>query len=150
MSTLPRAIYDEEDAALSTFRVLCQKLQAGEYPGLADGEELWSLMLRILVRKVNRRAVYENAQKRSPTIATAGQHSESAEPAVSESAVVAEECEHLFRELNDPDLEQLVLWKLDGYTNEEIAEMTDRARSTIQRMLRLVRKVWIETNDEHQ
>ena len=55
MATLPRAAYDEEDAAISTFRVLCQQLREGNYPDLADRDELWRLMLKVLLRKVSRR-----------------------------------------------------------------------------------------------
>lgn len=44
--------------------------------------------------------------------------------------------------LNDPDLERLVVLKLDGHANDEIAVCMGFTRRTIQRMLSLIRVVW--------
>ena len=143
MQTLPRAVYDEEDAAISTFRVLCEKMQAGRYPALADRDELWKLMLRILVRKISRRAEYEATKKRT-TPETMNGSSLAAKEQQADELVVADECEQLFRHLNDPNLQQVVLWKLDGFTNDEIAAKLKRTRRTVQRMLTLIRDIWRE------
>ncbi len=148
MAALPRGSYDEEDAALSTFRVLCEKLQEGRYPDLADRDELWKLMLKMLVRKVSRRAEYETAGKRTASqfFADEGQLTAAEDQTV--TTLVADECEYLFRALDDPNLEQLVLWKLEGFTNDEIARKMNRTRRTVQRMLTLVREVWLKTCDD--
>lgn len=150
MRTLPRAVYDEEDAAISTFRVLCEKMQEGRYPALADRDELWKLMLRILVRKINRRAEYEAAGKRTPAQAMEGISGPSTD-GMADEVMVADECEQLFRHLNDPNLQQVVLWKLEGFTNDEIAQRLKRTRRTVQRMLTLIRDIWQEEcrDDSH-
>ncbi|TWT92737.1 ECF-type sigma factor [Stieleria varia] len=147
MRTLPRATYDEEDAAISTFRVLCQKLQDGDYPAVQRHDELWRLMLTILIRKINRRAEYESADKRgAPATGT-----DLPDPISVEwiQAGVSDECEHLLRKLDDPHLERVALWKLDGYTDDEIAKKLNRTRRTVQRMLRLIRDIWEHELDEH-
>lgn len=149
MSRMPRESYDEEDAAISTFRVLCIKLRDGGYPDLASRDELWQLMLKVLARKIIRRVDYESAAKRPSGLSQAvvslspgGAKLEVVDDQLV-SAAVAEECEQLFAKLNDPHLEQLVLWKLDGYTNEEIASKMNRTRRTVQRMLTLIRDLWL-------
>lgn len=153
MSTLPTSTYDEEDAAISTFRVLCEKLQAGAYPDLADRDELWQLLLTILIRKINRRAAYENADKRQQPILLTSDHSDELadldwQTLTTESA---EECRQLLASLDDPHLEQVAVWKLEGFTNDEIAIKLNRTRRTVQRMLGLIRHTWslalTETSD---
>jgi DNA-directed RNA polymerase specialized sigma24 family protein len=42
----------------------------------------------------------------------------------------------------------MVLYKLEGYTNREIAEKLGRSRPTIERRLRLIREIWREEFDE--
>jgi len=145
MSTLPRTTYDEEDAAISTFRVLCHKLREGNYPELTGRDELWHLMLKVLVRKVLSRAEYEGAEKRQVPVSLTGLE-EAVGTVVTESVplLVADECEELFAKLKDPNLEQVVVWKLDGFTNEEIATRMRKTKRTIQRMLSLIRNVWSE------
>jgi DNA-directed RNA polymerase specialized sigma24 family protein len=44
--------------------------------------------------------------------------------------------------LRDPALEAVVLLKLEGYSNVEIAEKMKYSRRTIQRMLELVKDIW--------
>jgi hypothetical protein len=42
---------DEEDAALSAFDSLCAGLARGQFPRLADREDLWRLLVVITTRK---------------------------------------------------------------------------------------------------
>ena len=46
--------------------------------------------------------------------------------------------------LDDEELEQVALRKLDGFTNDEVAERLGYSRRTIQRMLNVIRKCWEE------
>ena len=146
MKGMPRSSYDEEDAAISTFRVLCQKLAAGEYPELADRDALWSVMLTVLVRKVLRRFEYESAQKRGQAVSM----STGIETAQREdlSPLVSEECEHLLTRLDDDLLEQVVVLKLDGFTNDDVAQQLGKSIRTVQRMLTLIREIWVRDANE--
>ncbi len=146
MRAMPQTDYDEEDAAISTFQILCSKLREGAYPDLADRDELWNLLLTVLVRKVNRRYAYNNADKRI--------QSQSLEPSAlvnqagSEWEIVqresSDQCRVMLARLNDPNLEQVAIWKLEGFTNDEIATKLNRTRRTVQRMLDLIRSIWID------
>ncbi len=148
MATLPRAAYDEEDAAISTFRVLCHQLREGNYPDLADRDEFWRLMLKVLLRKVNRRVDYETAEKRRLSSAQSSEHSDAVSPENHvESIMVADECQHLLIRLKDPGLEQVVILKLEGFSNEEIAAKLNRTRRTVHRMMTLIQNVWLQDED---
>ena len=149
MTNVDRSGYDEEDAAISTFHILCTKLQEGHYASLSDRDELWQLMLTVLIRKVGRRVKYQQASKRST--ARTGQVGFSVDelPAAT-SDEISEECFELIALLNDSNLEQVALLKFEGYTNEEIAAKLNRTRRTIQRMLNLIRSLWQEALDRDQ
>jgi DNA-directed RNA polymerase specialized sigma24 family protein len=55
---------------------------------------------------------------------------------------MTEECRRLLEKLKDPELRSIVIWKMEGYTNEEIAPKVGRALPTIERRLRLIRARW--------
>ena len=146
MGAVTTAVYDEEDAAISTFRVLCENLKAGKYPDIADGDEFWRLMLTVAVRKISRRIEYESAAKRNGGSVQLERIDESL-AITKDSSQVAVEYEELLSKLNDPNLERVAILKLDGYTNEEIATTINRTRRTVQRMLDLIRDLWREELD---
>jgi DNA-directed RNA polymerase specialized sigma24 family protein len=60
------------------------------------------------------------------------------------AALMADECRRLLGLLNDAELEQLALWKLEGLTDDEAAAQLGYSRRSIQRMLSLVRRTWQE------
>lgn len=144
MKNVQRSTYDEEDAALSTFRILCSKLHEGQYPTLSDREELWQLMLTVLVRKIGRRVKYQHAAKRiDSNIVNPPQALVQDLPAHT-SQQISLEFHELISKLGDPNLEQVALLKFEGYTNEEVATKLNRTRRTVQRMLNLIRELWKE------
>ena len=46
--------------------------------------------------------------------------------------------------LDDPDLRSIALWKLEGYTTEEIAGRLSCVPRTVERRLRVIRSLWNE------
>jgi DNA-directed RNA polymerase specialized sigma24 family protein len=59
------------------------------------------------------------------------------------AAMVADECRHLLSQL-DPELQDLALAKMEGHSNEQIAQHTGRSVRTIERRLQLIRRKWEE------
>ena len=57
------------------------------------------------------------------------------------AAMAAEACSELLSQLDD-DLRPVALAKLEDYTNKEIATKLDCSISTVERSLRLIRKIW--------
>lgn len=67
-----------------------------------------------------------------------------AEPTAEFAAVVAEGLRGLLGLLADDELRQIALLKLEGWTNEEIANRINRSLPTCERRLRLIRDKWKE------
>ena len=150
---------DEEDAALSAFWSFCEGAARGNFPLLADRDDLWRLLVVITARKAWAQAERRGRQKRGGLVrietgrASPGDSSldgaaaidrvAGPEPSPEFTVMVAEEYERLLGALVDEPLRQVALWKMDGYTIEEIADRLGCARRTVSRRLELIRKTWL-------
>jgi DNA-directed RNA polymerase specialized sigma24 family protein len=65
-----------------------------------------------------------------------------AEPTPPLAAQVAEEFERLLAKLPSDEVRKLAVWKMEGHTNDEIADRLNCAPQTIERRLQLIRSVW--------
>ena len=154
---VPRRVADEEDVAASVMESLFRAAQQGRFPNLADRHELWRLLLRMTARKIVDLKRRESRQRRGGGRVrgesafggadSAGERAGLAEaignmPTPEFAAMMAEECQRLLERLGDPDLQALAGAKMEGYTNEEMAERFDCSVRTIERRLRLIRKKW--------
>jgi DNA-directed RNA polymerase specialized sigma24 family protein len=147
-----RAGADEEDVALSAFDSFCRGVRDGRFPRLLDRDHLWQLFMVITVRKAVNLAHRERCQKRGGgkvQYASVVPAEELAavlgrEPTPELAAQVAEECQRLLGMLDEPQLRQVALWKLEGYSNEEIAAKLGRSLPTVERKLRRIRELWAD------
>ena len=64
------------------------------------------------------------------------------EPTPLEADVLNEALEQRLRDLPEPDLRQVALMKLEGDTNQEIAEALQCGERSVERKLNLIRKRW--------
>lgn len=155
-----RRIYDEEDAALSAFRSLCRGIEAQKFPQISDRDNLWALLVVIASRKIINRNRYDAQQCRSGdrTVNESVLQSSSdiqsplndvpaREPTPELAAEVSDLSQYLLQLLPETDLQQLVLLKLEGHTNEEVAELMSVTRRTVQRKLERVRRHWLESSE---
>lgn len=162
MSPSTRRMYDEEDAAVSAFRSLCRGIEAQRFPDLGDRSNLWALLVVISSRKISNQYRYENQQRRNAGLTLTEtslpfndgspcnllQNVVSHEPTPAFAAEVADMSEFLMGKLPDSDLKQIVRLKLEGHTNEDIAEQMKVTRRTIQRKLERIRRIWLEASDD--
>ncbi len=58
------------------------------------------------------------------------------------AALVAEGLRKLLDSLRDAELRSFALWKMEGYTNTEIAVKRGCGLRTVERKLRLIRSIW--------
>jgi DNA-directed RNA polymerase specialized sigma24 family protein len=149
-----RRVADEEDVVLVAFNSFLKGLKAGRFPKLADRHDLWQVLVMLTARKAIDQREYENRQKRGggkkPIAAHAGHGSDSAllseaigtEPTPAFATEVAEELESLLAALGDLTLTQIAVGKLEGYTNQELAQQIGCGVRTIERKLNLIRAVW--------
>jgi DNA-directed RNA polymerase specialized sigma24 family protein len=148
---------DEEDAALSAFDSFCAGAARGRFPRLSDREDLWRLLVVITARKATAQIERRGRQKRGGGRIAVSPKSpggdDSAgflgldqiagdEPTPEFAAMVAEEYARLLAQLGDDGLRQVALWRMEGYTNDEIADRLGCARRTVARRLDLIRKLW--------
>jgi DNA-directed RNA polymerase specialized sigma24 family protein len=66
----------------------------------------------------------------------------SREPDPGFAVLVAEEFQRRLGRLKDDGARKVVQWKLEGYTNAEIAALLRRSEPTVERKLRRVRSCW--------
>ena len=66
-------------------------------------------------------------------------HVDRSQPSPEERVAVVEEVQRLLRLLPEP-LRQIVVWKLEGFTNAEISCMIDRTVRSVEIKLQLIRK----------
>jgi DNA-directed RNA polymerase specialized sigma24 family protein len=158
MGALPRRAADEEDVALSAFASFCRGVVEGRFPDLNDRASLWRLLVTITVRKVYQLRLNDNCQKRGgcgvldeAALAGPGPNGEAAigleqfissEPTPEFAAQAAEEYRLLFNRLETEELRLVAQWKLESYTNDEIASKLGCALRTVERRLLLIRSLW--------
>jgi DNA-directed RNA polymerase specialized sigma24 family protein len=145
----PRRVADEEDVALSAFDSFCRNAGAGRFPDLLDRDSLWRLLVVLTARKAAHLRRDQARQKRGGA-AAAGVEAEgldevlSREPTPEFAAQMAEEYGRLLACLPDEELKAVVLWRMEGYSVEEVAGKLGYAPRSVKRKLRLIRGLWAQ------
>jgi RNA polymerase sigma factor (sigma-70 family) len=152
----PRRVADEEDVALSAFDSFCRRAELGHFPDLKDRDGLWALLVVLTARKAADLMRHHTREKRGGGMVQGDSALPAAEggdvpggfdqlpgdgPTPEEAALLAEEVEALLARLSDPRLRQVAVWKLEGYTNAEVAGRLGCSEPTIERRLAIIRKL---------
>ena len=155
LRSAPRRVADENDAALSAFDSFCRRAEQGQFPDLTGRDALWALLVVLTARKVADLIKHAGRQKRG------GQHAAEidlgstasadhpagiggvacGEPTPEEAAILAEEVQTLLARLPDANLRAVAVWKLEGFTNAEIADRLGCSGPTVERRLALIRRL---------
>ncbi len=171
MKRSSRRTYDEEDVAVESFKHLLSGIRAGQFNELERREQWWRLLMVITSRKAAAMIESDRRQKRGggevrgdsavlgeddegPTEDDARVDldssierdgfdklpSEGAGPDI--PAIVADETQSLLDSLADSTARQIVLLRLEGYTQEEIAAQLKCNVRTVERRLNQIRELW--------
>jgi DNA-directed RNA polymerase specialized sigma24 family protein len=149
----PRRAADEEDVALAAFENFCRGAGEGRFPRLADREDLWQVLVLLTARQANRLREQERRQKRGGGQVQAEADLDETlplaevigpEPTPEFAAQVLEEYRRLLDKLGDAELRKLAVWKMEGFTSEEIAARLGRSLRTVERKVQLIRILWQE------
>jgi len=157
LSSTPRRVADEEDVAVSVFRCLCAGAESGRLAEISDRHDLWRVLVTMTLRKAidqHRRLsgqkrgsgkvrgesvfVRKSDQEASPGLQQFGD----AMPTPEMMAIMEEEGQRLLEALEDEKLQQITLWKLEGFTNEEIAGKLRLTTRSVERKLARIREKW--------
>lgn len=154
---LPKRVADEEDVALSAFHAFIRAAAAERLPKLQDRDDLWRTLVLITAGKAVDERRRQNSQKRGGgqiilgTPATQDSVDWAAmetmigeEPDPAFAAEVMEQFQGLLTRLADDGLREIALLKLEGYTNDEIAERLECSPRSVTRRLTVIRRVWEE------
>jgi DNA-directed RNA polymerase specialized sigma24 family protein len=147
---VPRLIADEEDVALSAFDSFCRRAQAGQFRRLRDRHDLWQLLALITVRKAVDLRQYQGRKSRGMgRVLSLGELTEDRLEAIGGggptpelAAQLTEEYQRLMEQLGDPTLRSVATYKLEGYTDEEIAARLGCVTRTVERKLARIRGIW--------
>jgi RNA polymerase sigma factor (sigma-70 family) len=157
LQSSPRRVADEEDVALSALAGFCEGAKQGRFPCLQDRQDLWQVLVMLTARKACDQIRRERRQKHGGgkvrdeawhetqeiILEDAGLGSViGREPTPEFAAEVAEELRRLLNRLPDEQLRAIALWKLDGWTNEEIAKKLQCSEATVERRLADIRRYW--------
>lgn len=153
----PRGAEDEEDVAVSALRSFYSGVAAGRFPNLEDRHNLWALLAKMTACKaINQRnrqlakkrgggRVLSEGQIANPGSMNERQLAEFVQDGLTPDFIAAinEQCQELMDRLPDDKLRLVAHRKLEGYTNEEIAQELGVVQRTIERKLGLIRDTWM-------
>ena len=159
LERVPRRAVDEEDVALSAMYSFCRGMAAHRFDKVDDREDLWKLLVTITARKVCAHRRREHARKRGggrvrgesafERCQMGDEHARGIEAVLGEeptpelAAMVAEDCRRLLDLLGDESLRRVALYRLEGYSTEEIAEKLECVRRTVERKLERIEAKWL-------
>jgi DNA-directed RNA polymerase specialized sigma24 family protein len=161
LQALPRRAADEEDVAQGAFASFFRAAEHGRFPRLHDRNDLWQLLVMLTARKAADLVQHERRRKRGggavrgesalnkPNGSEAGDGLAQVvgdEPTPQFAAEVADTCQRLLARLGDPELRAVALWKMEGYSNKEIAVKLGCVPRTVKRKLFMIRTLWNQEN----
>lgn len=154
---LPLRATDEEDVALSAMHSFCRGMARRGF-NLNDREDLWKVLVTITARKAcaQRRRFFAakrgGGQVRGESAFLRADLGEGREPGIGDvlgkeptpefANMVADDCRAMLDRLGDDTLRDVAVYKLQGYSTEEIAEKLGCVRRSVERKLERIRDKW--------
>jgi DNA-directed RNA polymerase specialized sigma24 family protein len=161
-----------EDIALKVFDTFCRRAKNGQFPQLNDRNDLWRLLVVITKHKAWKQIRDETTQKEGGgKLLTGGVPigagddgsgggldqigcvrvirggvAVEVEATPGFAALVVEEFLERLDALGDERLREVVVMRMEGYTDDQIAERLGVTRRSVQRRLKLVREEWMKEN----
>jgi len=152
-------VADEDDVVLEAFNSFCRCVIEGRLPNLHHRDNLWKVLVTITVRKAWHQDRDQTAEIRgggevrgesvfarvdSSTPGAGINHIPSPDPRPEFAVMVVEKYESLMRSLGDDVLRQTARYKLEGYSNGEIAQRMKCSLRSVGRRLARIRRIWAE------
>jgi DNA-directed RNA polymerase specialized sigma24 family protein len=157
-----RRVVDEEDVAISVFDTLCRGAAEGRFSQLADRNDLWRLLIAITQQKAvdqvrrQMRAKRGGGEVRGDSVfmklpADGDSGVQGFEAVLSSGPTpdllvsMDEEYQRLLGLLRNDTLRQIAIWRMEGYSNDEIANRLQCTTRSVERKLKLIREKWSES-----
>ena len=161
LSARIRGREDEEDVLQSLYKSFCLRQRRGDFD-LSSRDELWKLLVQITLRKARNTANRHLLARRDVRRDASGEvvlgdgfdeptellnQLDIDEPTPAEAALLNEALEQRFQALGEPELRLIAQKKIEGYTNQEIAQELQCTVRTVERKLARIRTYWGKTDD---
>ena len=148
-----QGLNSDEELAADAFHKLLKGVDEGRFNQLESTDDLWKLLTHFLSRKSIDSLRYEQRQKRgdgklrgeSVFGDKSGLGIEQHADAASEPFQQVEfddELNHLLGLLKRDDLKQVVMLRLEGFTNLQIADSLSISEASVSRKVKLIKKTW--------
>jgi DNA-directed RNA polymerase specialized sigma24 family protein len=135
-----RSYEDEQDVALSAMKTFFRRAPEGRFLKLSDRNSLWSLLAAITLNKatsLQRRQFAEQRDRRRVQSLEAMLENGPSEELLDS---VIDEGNLLLDALSDESLRTIAQLRMEGYTNQEIADQVGISLATVKRKLSVVRR----------
>ena len=156
---MPRRVSDEEDIVVDAFNSFCRGAEQGRFPQLDDRDDLWQVLMMLTVRKAGNQIKHDLRDKRGggivrgESIFVGGHeldrfgldHVAGTEPSPEFADQIVSRCAEMLDQLDDEVLRKIAIAKMEGYTNDEIADTLGVKTRTIERKLKLIRETLVES-----
>jgi DNA-directed RNA polymerase specialized sigma24 family protein len=156
-----RVVAAEEDVAPRAFDSSDAGVARGRFPGIADRDDLWRRLVTLTARTATSQLHRESRPKRGggrgvrESALAAGPEPEAddlaqvigPEPGPEFAAMVAEACRRRLGGRPDEAPRTVARMKLEGYTDDEVADRLGCGGQTITRELAVIRKAWLAEED---
>jgi len=136
---------DPEDVVQSAFRTFLRRAERGQFE-LTDDDGLWQLLCAITLNKARQQARRHGRKKRSleketylDTETASSSMPSSGEPTPDEAAILVDLVEQLLADSDNPDEHDIVAYRLQDFTNDEIAQKVNCSERTIRRIVQRLR-----------
>jgi RNA polymerase sigma factor (sigma-70 family) len=142
LASLPVRVKDEEDIASSAIKSFLRGRQAATVSG--DDFDLWPILATIAARKCVDLIVYSKAKKRDDARISDAELDAIAcsQPGPASVAEQEESRRRLLDALNDDHSRHIAVWKMEGFTNREIADKLDCSERSVEREVKLIKGLW--------
>lgn len=153
----PLRIADEDDVALSVFRILCRGAANGRLQEVKNRDDLWWVILDLTRKKVIDLKRYDAADRRGggrvigeAALASGGvesrrftlDHLMGDDPTPEFMVMLDEQFRRLLGLLRDDCLRKVAILRIEGYSVAEIATQLDMGLRSVERKLQLIRATW--------
>lgn len=145
-----RGMADEEDIVVSVFESFYRAAEQGRFPDMADRDDLWRLLLKMSARKIVDKRRHDGRQRRGagePILSLQGPDDDADvieaigdEPTPEMVLMMTEAFETLISHLDDGQLREIAVGKMEGFSNAELAQRLECSERTIERRLHLIRE----------
>ena len=154
LGSAPRRTVDEEDIAQSVFMSLYRGVQQGRFPRLNNRDDLWQILVMLAREKVvdhlrkNGRLKRGGGNVRGDSLFARGDDLGGFDQFLGDAedplflAMLDDQFQSLMSALRTDEQRQIASYRLEGYTNDEIASKLGLTMRSVERRLKIIRSVW--------